>query len=151
MFPLDEELELRPGSLRPWLYKRLVRVGTWMPFGRAAEMLAAFTRVVVSEEVAQARTETAGAAQVGLQTGEVARLEREAPPAPPGPAKQSLSAAGAFVPLVGGQWGEVKTVVIGEVGEPVQEKGEWGVHTRHLSDFSRLAVKRQLDLDLDGN
>ncbi|MBI3910823.1 MAG: ISKra4 family transposase, partial [Armatimonadetes bacterium] len=127
------------------MYESLVRLGTWMPFGRAAEMLAAFTGVQVSDDVAQARTETAGAAQVALQTAEVERLEREAPAAPPGPDQQYLSADGAFVPLVGGEWAEVKSVVIGEVGEPVQEKGEWVVHTRHLSYFSRLADAETFD------
>jgi hypothetical protein len=138
-FPLDEELELLPGSLSPWLYENLARLGTWIPFARAAEMLAALTGVVVSEDVAQERAETAGAAQVALQTAEVERLEREAPPAPPGPDKQYLSADGAFVPLVGGAWAEVKSVVIGEVAAPVMEKGERVVHTQHLSYFSRLA------------
>lgn len=128
-----------PGSLSPWLYEHLARLGTWLPFARAAEMLAAFTGVEVSDDVAQDRTEAAGAAQVALQTAEVERLEREAPPAPPGPCKQYLSADGAFVPLVGGAWAEVKSVVIGEVGEPAVEQGERVVHTQHLSDFSRLA------------
>ena len=138
-FPLDEELELLPGSLSPWLYENLVRLGSWMPFGRAAEMLVALTGVTVSEDVAQERTEAAGAAQVALQTAEVDRLERETPLAPPGPDQQYLSADGAFVPLVGGGWAEVKSVVIGEVGAPIQEKGAWVVHTHNLSYFSRLA------------
>ena len=146
-FPLDEELELLPGSLSPWLYENLTRLGTWMPFPRATEMLAAFTRVVVSDDVARDRTEAAGAAQVALQTAEVERLERDAPPAPAGPARQYLSADGAFVPLVGGAWGEVKSVVIGEVGEPVHDakRDEWVVHTHHLSYFSRLATADSFD------
>ncbi len=128
-----------PGSLSPWLNENLVRLGSWMPFARAAEMLAALTGVAVSEDLAQGRTEAAGAAQVALQTAEVERLERQAPPAPPGPDQQYLSADGAFVPLVGGEWAEVKSVVIGEVAAPVMEKGEAVVHTHHLSYFSRLA------------
>jgi len=140
-FPLDEELELLPGSLSPWLYENLARLGTWMPFPRAAQMLAAFTRVTVSDDVARDRAETAGAAQVALQTAEVERLERQTPPAPPGPAQQYLSADGAMVPLVGGTWAEVKSVVIGEVGTPVLDAKhhEWVVHTHQLSYFSRLA------------
>lgn len=136
-----------PGSLSPWLYENLTRLGTWMPFPRAAEMLAVFTRVVVSADVARDRTETAGAAQVALQTAEVERLEHEAPLAPPGPTKQYLSADGAFVPLVGGEWGEVKSVVIGDVGEPVLDakRGEWVVHTHNLSYFSRLATADTFD------
>jgi hypothetical protein len=120
-FPLDEELELLPGRLSPWLYENLTRLGTWIPFPRAAEMLAVFTGVVVSDDVARDRTETAGAAQVTLQTAAVERLEREAPLAPAGPPKQYLSADGAFVPLVGGVWGEVKSVVIGDVAEPLND------------------------------
>lgn len=144
-FPLDEELELLPGSLSPWLYENLVRLGAWMPFHRAAQMLKAFTRVAVSEDTAENRTETAGAAQVALQTEEVARLEKEAPPAPPGPAKLYFSADGAFVHLVHQRWVEVKTLVIGEVGEPRQEKGEWVVHTQNLSYFSRQVTADDFD------
>jgi hypothetical protein len=40
---------------------------------------------------------------------------------------------------VGGVWAEVKTLAIGEVAAPVQEKGEWVVHTQAMSYFSRLA------------
>jgi hypothetical protein len=137
--PLDEELQLLPGSLSPWTHECLVRLGAWMPFEPAARLLEAFTGVGVSEFTARESSEAAGAAQVALQTEAVERLEREAPPAPPGPAKQYLSADGAFVPLVGGQWAEVKTLVLGEVGQPVQEKGEWVVYTQQLSYFSRLA------------
>jgi hypothetical protein len=138
-FPLDEELQLLPGCLTPRLQEQLTRVGAWMPFGKAAVMFEDFTRVAVSEDYAQQHTEEAGAVYVTMQTAEGEELEREAPAAPPGPAKLYLSADGAFVPLVGGEWTEVKTLVIGEVGEPVQEKGEWVVHTRKLSYFSRLA------------
>ncbi|MEK6875866.1 MAG: ISKra4 family transposase, partial [Nanoarchaeota archaeon] len=110
-----------------------------MPFAKAATMLESFTRVAVSEDYVQEHTEAAGAAQVALQAEAVEHLERETPPAPPGPDKLYLSADGAFVPLVGGAWEEVKTLVIGEVAAPVLEKGEKVVHTQHLSYFSRLA------------
>ena len=139
--PLDEELQLLPGSLSPGLQECLVRLGAWMPFEKATGLLEAFTHVSVSEFTARQISEVAGAAQVDVQTAEVERLEREAPLAPPGPVKQLMSADGAFVPLVGGQWAEVKTLVIGEVTEPVLDakRGEQVVHTRNLSYFSRLA------------
>ncbi len=137
--PLDDELQLLPGRLTPRLQEQLTRLGAWMPFEKAARLFEDFTRVVVNEDYAQQHTEAAGAAYLALQTAEAEQLERDAPSAPAGPAKLYLSADGAFVPLVGGEWGEVKTMVIGEVGEPVQEKGEWVVHTRNLSYFSRLA------------
>jgi len=110
-----------------------------MPFERASEMLADFTKVVVSEPTARRQTEEAGAAYVAIQTAEVERIEQELPPSPPGPEKQLLSVDGCMVPLVHGEWVEVKTVAIGVVEKPVLEKGEWVVHTRELSYFSRLA------------
>lgn len=138
-FPLDEELQLLPGRLTPRLQEQLTRLGAWMPFGKAAEMFTDFTRVAVNEDYAQQHTEDAGAAYVALQTAAVERLERETPLAPPGPDKLYLSADGAFVPLVGGEWAEVKTLVMGDVAEPIQEKDEWVVQTRNLSYFSRRA------------
>ncbi len=84
----------------------------------------------VSEGYAQQHTEAAGTAYVAVQTAEVERLERETPVPPAGPAKQCLSADGAMVPLVGGEWAEVKTLVIGEVAAPVLDakRGEEVVH-----------------------
>jgi hypothetical protein len=138
-FPLDEELALLPGELTPHVQECLVRLGTWVPsFDRVTELVAAFTGVVVAEPTARRQTEAAGAAYVAVQTAAVERLERELPPAPPGPAKQVLEVDGAMVPLLQGEWAEVKTLVIGEVAEPVLEQGEWVVHSHDLSYFSRL-------------
>lgn len=139
-FPLDEELGLVPGHrLTPHAHECLVHLGTWLPFAKAAAELNFSLHVSVSEATARRYTQAAGRAEEYRQTQEAERLEREAPPAPAGPDKLYLSADGAFVPVVGGEWVEVKTLVIGEVGEPVQEKGERVVPTRNLSYFSRLA------------
>ena len=73
------------------------------------------------------------------QTAEVERLERERPAAPAGPAVQYLSADGAMVPLVGGQWAEVKTLAIGEVEVRRGADGLPEAHTTNLTYFSRLA------------
>src|SRR2546427_253298 len=90
---------------------------------------------------ARPQTEAAGAILVAWQEQEVARLERACPPAPAGPAKQFFSADGAFVPLLHGEWAEVKTLALGEIGAPVyrEKQGEWVAPTRELSYFSRLA------------
>ena len=140
-FPLDEELELLPGSLTPSLVEQVVHLASWMPFAVAGAMVARFSRVSVPEATARRRTEQAGAAYVAVQTTQVAALEQatEATPPPTGPALQLLSVDGAMVPLVKHAWAEVKTLVIGTVGEPVVRKGEWAVHTDELSYFSRLA------------
>jgi len=136
--PLAEELELLPGRLTPSLQESLTRLGTWMPFERAASEFTYFTRTDVSRPTVERVTGTAGAAYVAVQTAEVERLEKELPPAPPGPAQQFLSVDGANVPLVGGEWAEVKTMAIGEVLPPVQRKGELVIETHHVSYFSRL-------------
>jgi hypothetical protein len=73
---------------------------------------------------------------VADETAEGERLVREEVP-PPGPPLQQVSADGAMVPLVGGAWGEVKTVAIGTVGERVGEKDHFAVHTHAISYFSR--------------
>jgi hypothetical protein len=53
-------------------------------------------------------------------------------------AKQAISADGSYVPLLHGQWAEVRTVVIGEVKEEAKARKQSQVHVRHLSYFSRM-------------
>jgi hypothetical protein len=60
-FSLDEELGLLPGSLTPHAAPNIPRQGAWLPFGRAAELLAGCLRVQVSEATARCYTEAAGA------------------------------------------------------------------------------------------
>ena len=40
--PLDDELELLPGSLTPSLQESLVRLGAWIPFEPAGRLLVDF-------------------------------------------------------------------------------------------------------------
>jgi hypothetical protein len=138
-FPLDEELQLVPGSVTPRAQEDLTHLATWMPFARAAQMLKRLQGIEVSEATVRRQTEHNGAAYVAVQEAEVARIEQEMPEAPAGPDKQLLSVDGAMVPLVGGEWAEVKTLVLGVIEEPVMEQGEQKVHARELSYFSRLA------------
>jgi hypothetical protein len=110
-----------------------------MPFEQAAAELVFFWGVEVEETTVRRYTEAAGAAYVAEQTAEVEQLERERPTAPAGAAVQYLSADGAMVPLVGGQWAEVKTLAIGEVGVQRGADGVPEAHTTNLTYFSRLA------------
>lgn len=80
---------------------------------------------------------------MAVQTQEADRIEREAPLPPVGAEKMAISVDGAMIPLRHGEWAEVKTLVIGDVRPAVLEKGEWVVHTRNLSYFSRLADAEQ--------
>lgn len=143
-FPLDEELALLPGSLTPHAHECLVRLGAWIPsFEQAAKLLAATLRVNVSEAMVRRRTEAAGAAYETVQGQEVERIEQELPPCPGGAEKLQVSADGAMVPLVGGEWAEVKTVAIGEIGETIERDGEKVVRTGNNSYFSRMIEARQ--------
>lgn len=132
-FPLDEELGLGAGHWTPLVEEWCVRLGTWMPFAQAAALLGDLTRVQVSESSVRRKTEAAGAIWIQIQTEQVDQLEATLAEPPTGPAQLVLSGDGAMVPLCGGEWAEVKTVV---VGEPKETGPERRLH--RLSYFSRL-------------
>lgn len=136
--PLDEELQLFAGSLCPHQYECLVRLSSFMPFGKAAENLQELLGVTASKSSAKRDTEAAGAAYVAIQTEAAERIEREAPVEPASMEQALLSVDGATVPLVGGEWAEVKTLVVGAVKLKVAADGEKRVVTQDLSYFSRL-------------
>ena len=143
-FPLDEELELLPGKLTPHAHECLIRFGAILPFAKAAKELAFTLKVTVSEATARRYVESAGQAYEDYQTAEVERLEKTCPPVENNPPEKTfLSVDGAMVPLVGGEWGEVKTLVIGEIQAPVLEAGEWVVHSKNHSYFSRMTESSQ--------
>ena len=127
-----------PGALTPSLQEDLVQLGVWMPFGKAVQQLRRFRQTDVSRPTAERVTEAAGAAYVAWQTAEVARIERELPAPPAGPAQLFMSVDGAHIPLVGGDWAEVKTLVLGVVQPPKVVKGETVIGTTEHSYFSRL-------------
>jgi hypothetical protein len=133
--PLDDELELLPGSLTPRLQASLVRLGSWMPFAHAARELGWLTRAEVSRPVARQLTEAAGTAYVAEQAAAVDHLEQQPTPEAAGPAVLQMSADGAMISLVGKQWVEVKTLALGTI---VQE-ADGTVRARDLSYFSRRA------------
>jgi hypothetical protein len=138
-FPLDEELDLLPGSLTPRLVASLVRLGAEIPsFERAYGVWRDLTRVSLSEATARRRTEAAGAALLELEAAEEHRLSTEAAPPAPAPALLQASVDGAMVPLVGGEWAEVRTLAVGVVGTATR-RGEVVARATELSYFVRLA------------
>lgn len=145
-FPLDEELELLPGCLTPHAYESLVRLGARLPsFEVAIQELAFLQKVNLSEATGRRWTEAAGAAYEVVQAQEVERIEREVPLAVKGAAKVQVSADGTMVPLVGGDWAEVKTVAIGEIKEVVRADGRREVRTEQISYFSRRVEAEQFN------
>lgn len=137
-FPLDEQLGLLPGNLTPWLSEALVRLSTHIPsFAKATRELAFFTKVQLHPDTARQRTERAGALLLAHETAEAARILREHPAPPVGPDTLLLSVDGAMVPLVHGQWTEVRTLAIGEVQPPEPSPNGPLIQTTNLSYFSR--------------
>src|SRR6266702_2776292 len=91
--------------------------------------------IQVSKATSRRATLHTGQAALARDEAEEERLKREVPQAPEGADKQQLSADGAMVHLVGGEWVEVKTLIMGEV--TCNKRGE--ICTQELSTFSRLA------------
>lgn len=143
IFPLDKQLAVLPGRFTPLLQEQLTRLAVWMPFAKAAALLANFTHTQVSESSAQRLTESVGLAYEAVQLAEVEQIEQAWPEVPKGPAKLVLSLDGAFVPLLHGEWAEVKTLVVGEVDEPKRVEGQHLVSTHAHSYCSRLADAEQ--------
>jgi hypothetical protein len=133
-FPLDEQLALLPGHLTPKLHEGLVRLGTWMPFAQAADLLAAFTDVRVSTATVRRQTQVAGATALALETAEAEHIHRAYPLPPVGPSRLVVSADGAMVPLRHGEWAEVRTLAIGEPHATT----DGAIQMRSISYFSRL-------------
>lgn len=136
--PLDEELELGTERFDPWLTESIVLLGTVMPFGRVPLVLQQLTRVPVKSETVRRVTEAVGRAQVGRATDEAERVRATLPMPTQGPAVQQLSLDGAMVPVVGGEWAEVKTLALGEVTTTTATDGTTTTRTTGLSYFSRL-------------
>jgi hypothetical protein len=140
-FPLDEELALLPGSLTPTQQEHLVHLATWMPFARAGELLKRLLGVQVSAATVRRLSEAAGATleqgQTRASQGD-AEWEEPAPLTRPTENKLVLSADGAYVPLVKGEWAEVRTLAIGTVAA-LPSTSDQEVRTSAWSYFSRLA------------
>lgn len=136
--PLDEELGLLPGNLTPRLQEALVRLSTHIPsFAKAAHEFTWFTGAAVHPDTARQRTEAAGAVLLAYETAEAARILREHPAPACTPDTLVLSVDGAMIPLVHGQWTEVRTLAVGEVQPPVASATGPVVHTTKVSYFSR--------------
>jgi hypothetical protein len=108
-----------------------------------APVLALLGRVQVSTPTVRRLTEQAGAAQVAVEDAAVDQIERTFPPSPTGAPCQQVSVDGAMVPLVGGDWKEAKTLVVGTLSETGPAKApdlSYCSSSRGLEHFLRLAT-----------
>lgn len=124
-------------ALFPHGYQALVRLGARMPFGQAAKELHALLGIEVSQATVRRQTLAAGGRVLEIHTEQSQPSSRVPLPQEEPAERLVMSCDGAMVPLRGGKWAEVKTLVIGEVHAP-QEPAE-GVSTVAQSYFSRLS------------
>jgi hypothetical protein len=135
-FPLDEQLGLDGAGVTPRGQEALVRLAAWMSFEHACELLTDLLGICVSATSSRRYTYQTGQAALAVQQAEEQRIREELPEPPPGAERQAISADGAFVPLLGGEWAEVKTLVVAQVIQNDREAGE--ADTAQVSSFSRL-------------
>ena len=126
-FPLDRELALRPFErFTPRVAEVVTRLGATVPFAEAAALLELVLGVRVSEATERRQTYAAGEAALAVETAELERVERELPVAASPPERLQISLDATKVPLVGGDWSEIKLGVFSDLvpghardGQPV--------------------------------
>lgn len=138
-----------PGQLTPLIQEQSVRLGQMADsFADAADILQSFTGVEVSESTVRRLTEAAGAELVTTETAAVdagstiAASDRGPEELPE---RLFLAVDGAMVPVLHGQWREVRTLAVG-VPCPAEallralpkERAEQETVCRELSYFSRM-------------
>ena len=109
-----------------------------MPFERAASEVQALLGVQVSDSTARRQALAVGASWEQIQTEQAEPAGSQHYPLPhEDPAERMLmSSDGGLVPLRGGLWAEVKTLVIGEVVSPADRHST--IRRQTHTSFSRL-------------
>lgn len=124
--PLDEQLGLLPGPWSPRLQQIVSLLGTLLPFGQVPVLLALVSGVTVSRSSVRRITEASGQALATLEEADAERIRTTLPVSPAGAARQQVSVDGAMVPIVGGEWREVKTLAIGDLDAGgANRAGDW--------------------------
>lgn len=108
-----------------------------MPFEKATEVLEPFWGVQVSGPPARRMTQRVGASAEAVQTAERTREPETVVRSQT--TKMAISADGASLSLLGGEWAEVQTLAMGDVGALKKRRGTHEVEVNNLSSFSRMA------------
>lgn len=146
-FPLDEKLQLQPGSLTPLQLDYLANFSVNQSFEKATRMMLQHHGVQVSVSTSRRQTEDLGASAEFVQNEEAkAKLLQKSSGSGKDDKKKKaaklvISNDGAHISLRGNVWAEVKTMALGEVEEnkrrskhrPNQE-----VKLVNISYFSRM-------------
>ncbi len=137
-FPLDKVLDLPSVGLLPHAYRSLTRLTAMVPFAQAAQTLEELLGITLSGSTVR---------RLCLRVGQVSQQGQDEQAHPQAQVEEELPGErmimctdGAYVPLVGGEWGEVKLLTIGEV-QPASHKTssqKREIKTHKLSYFARL-------------
>ncbi len=145
--PLDEQLNLQPGSLTPLQLDHLVHYATLQSFDKAAKMLLQHHGVCVSASSSRRQTEGIGASAELVQNEQAkAKLLQKSPDSERDGKKKKagklvVSNDGAYIRLRGKVWAEVKTMAVGEIEEnthPSKQRPNQEMKMVNISYFSRM-------------
>jgi hypothetical protein len=109
-------LDLGSDALSPWLRELAVRLGAELPFATAAELLERCTGTRISAATIRRLTQASGTVVRQLELDFTRRVGTGTAPLPSTPQEPlQLSVDGSMVPLVGGEWREVRVAAIGRL------------------------------------
>ena len=146
-FPLDEKLELQPGSLTPRQLSHLAHFASIVSFERAAKFLMQHHGVQVSASTSRRQTEAIGVSAEAVQNEQAKDREKQETSSsgkeslPAKNVKQVVSSDGSYIRLRGKVFAEVKTAVVGEVQENTKRSSqrlEQEVKMANITYFSRM-------------
>ena len=120
-------MHLRPFErYTPRVAEVMARLGATLPFGEATDLLEKVCGVHLNEATERRQTYAAGAAALAVEAMELEQVERELPVAASPPDRVQGSFDATKVPLVGGDWTEIKLGVFSDLvpgreadGQPV--------------------------------
>jgi hypothetical protein len=135
-FPLDKQLQVPDGHLLPHAQETLVSLSSELPFGRVVKHLKKTLGIVVPVSTVRRQTLSGGQRMLDVHNEQAQPLADC--PEEKACERLAMSSDGSMVPLVGGVWGEVKVVAIGEVHRRKQ-KDEEEIVTTQLTYFARMA------------
>jgi hypothetical protein len=145
--PLDEKLELQPGSLTPLQQSHLAHFATVVSFERSSKFLMQHHGVYVSASTSRRQTEAIGACAEAVQDEQAKAVLQQGVPLSKEDSlsektvKQAISSDGSYISLRGKVYAEVKTAVIGEVHENkrrFKQRPDQEAKMNNITYFSRM-------------
>jgi len=139
--PLDEKLELQPGSLTPKQLSHLTQFASVVSFGQATKLLKQHHGVEVSISTSRRQTEAIGASAETVQNEQAGDIEKQKDAVCYSSGKKVISSDGAYIALRGKIYTEVKTATLGEVKENSKrsnQRPEQEVKMTNITYFSRV-------------